>query len=138
MPVILASAVRQVRYSERAGNCQPHISALAGVICFRCCTGKIHDISKSQILAFSFYFQMIQNWQDTPGVCVSVFTLWAEPSLLMPCTLLAMIIPVRRISNPSMVNLISRAGVLVSFPVSFLERENNTNLSRVFSRWVTT
>lgn len=22
---------------------------------------------------------MIQNWQDTPGVCVSVFTLWAEP-----------------------------------------------------------
>lgn len=79
MPVILASAVRQVRYSERAGNCQPHISALAGVICFRCCTGKIHDFSKSQILAFSFHFQMIQNWQDTPGVCVSVFTLWAEP-----------------------------------------------------------
>jgi len=43
-----------------------------------------------------------------------------------------MISPLRSMSNPLMVNLTSRGGVLVSFLVGFLERENNTSLGGVF------
>lgn len=84
----LKALLRQFWHHKQCDYSVNHTVQLLLQWCFRCCTGKTHGFSKSQILASPFIFQMIKNWQDTPvGFCTNERDLyrleyWANRNLL--------------------------------------------------------